>query len=44
MIQRLLEDQLQQAITRIPSVALVGPRQVGKTTLKNKIKNINQND
>ena len=33
MIQRHLEDQLQQAITRSPSVALMGPRQVGKTTL-----------
>jgi len=33
MIQRRLEAQIQQAIGRSPSVALMGPRQVGKTTI-----------
>jgi predicted AAA+ superfamily ATPase len=33
MIKRRLETQVQQAIQRSPSVALMGPRQVGKTTI-----------
>lgn len=33
MIQRRLESKIQQALERSPSVALMGPRQVGKTTL-----------
>jgi predicted AAA+ superfamily ATPase len=33
MIKRRLENQVQQAIQHRPSVALMGPRQVGKTTI-----------
>jgi predicted AAA+ superfamily ATPase len=33
MIQRRLESQIKEALMRIPSVALMGPRQVGKTTI-----------
>jgi len=33
MIKRRLETQIQKAIQRSPSVALMGPRQVGKTTI-----------
>ncbi len=33
MIQRRLESQVQEALERSPSVALMGPRQVGKTTI-----------
>ncbi|WKN45399.1 ATP-binding protein [Tunicatimonas pelagia] len=33
MIQRRLEDKIRSALKRSPSVALMGPRQVGKTTL-----------
>lgn len=33
MITRRLESEVQQALKRSPSVALIGPRQVGKTTL-----------
>lgn len=33
MIRRRLEDQLRQAIGESPSVALMGPRQIGKTTI-----------
>lgn len=33
MIERQLLPQLQQALTEAPAVALLGPRQVGKTTL-----------
>ncbi|MGB3585186.1 MAG: ATP-binding protein [Tunicatimonas sp.] len=33
MIQRRLEDTISNALKRSPSVALMGPRQVGKTTL-----------
>ena len=33
MIQRRLEDKIRNALKRSPSVALMGPRQVGKTTL-----------
>lgn len=33
MIQRRIEEKIRQALQRSPSVALVGPRQVGKTTL-----------
>ncbi|WPV67947.1 ATP-binding protein [Chitinophaga sp. LS1] len=33
MIIRRLEDKIKQTLQRIPSVALMGPRQIGKTTL-----------
>lgn len=33
MFKRLLQDQLVEELTEIPAVALLGPRQVGKTTL-----------
>lgn len=33
MIKRLLEDKLMKALDTMPVVALLGPRQVGKTTL-----------
>lgn len=33
MIQRRLETQIKEALERSPSVALMGPRQVGKTTI-----------
>jgi predicted AAA+ superfamily ATPase len=33
MIQRRLEAQIKEALKRSPSVALMGPRQVGKTTI-----------
>ncbi len=33
MIKRRLETQIQKALGRSPSVALMGPRQVGKTTI-----------
>jgi uncharacterized protein len=33
MIQRRLESQIKEALMRSPSVALMGPRQVGKTTI-----------
>jgi len=33
MIKRLIQDELLQSIGRNPAVALLGPRQVGKTTL-----------
>lgn len=33
MIKRRLEAQIIEALERIPSVALLGPRQVGKTTI-----------
>lgn len=33
MLQRLIEKKLEEAIKRFPVVALLGPRQVGKTTL-----------
>lgn len=33
MIIRRLESKIEQALKRSPSVALIGPRQVGKTTL-----------
>lgn len=33
MIQRRLENEIRKALQRSPSVALLGPRQVGKTTL-----------
>jgi predicted AAA+ superfamily ATPase len=33
MIKRRLEDNLKDALKRIPSVALMGPRQIGKTTI-----------
>jgi uncharacterized protein len=33
MIKRLLESEIRSSLERSPSVALLGPRQVGKTTL-----------
>ncbi len=33
MIQRRLENTVKQALRRIPAVAILGPRQVGKTTI-----------
>src|ERR1700749_1537314 len=33
MIKRRLESQIKEALERSPSVALLGPRQVGKTTI-----------
>jgi predicted AAA+ superfamily ATPase len=33
MIKRRLEDQIRDRLQNSPSVALMGPRQVGKTTL-----------
>lgn len=33
MIKRRLENRIQETLQRSPSVALMGPRQVGKTTL-----------
>ena len=33
MYQRWITDKLKAAIKRYPAVALLGPRQVGKTTL-----------
>ncbi len=33
MIQRRLESHIKEALKRSPSVALMGPRQVGKTTI-----------
>lgn len=37
MIQRNLESKIQAALKRSPSVVLLGPRQVGKTTLAHSI-------
>ncbi len=33
MIDRLIENKIKEALQRSPSVALMGPRQVGKTTI-----------
>lgn len=33
MIQRAIQPQIQQALTFFPAVGIIGPRQVGKTTL-----------
>ena len=33
MIPRLIRQQLQERLTVYPAVALIGPRQCGKTTL-----------
>jgi predicted AAA+ superfamily ATPase len=37
MIPRLLQKKVEKALQRSPSVAILGPRQVGKTTLAKKI-------
>jgi len=37
MINRLIQNKLEKALKRQPAVALIGPRQVGKTTLAKKI-------
>lgn len=39
MLRRLLEDKIIQALTTMPVVAILGPRQVGKTTLALEIAN-----
>ena len=39
MIRRLLEDKIIQALKTMPVVAILGPRQVGKTTLALEIAN-----
>ncbi|WP_172965293.1 ATP-binding protein [Candidatus Thiodictyon syntrophicum] len=33
MIPRILQNRLEQRLCQFPAVALLGPRQVGKTTL-----------
>ena len=33
MIHRLITDELEELLRQFPVVAIVGPRQVGKTTL-----------
>ncbi len=33
MLKRWITDKLQKNIAQVPAVALLGPRQVGKTTL-----------
>jgi uncharacterized protein len=33
MIQRYLQEQIERRLLQTPAVALLGPRQVGKTTL-----------
>ena len=42
MIERQLSKQLEQALTRYPVVALLGPRQVGKTTLARAVARANR--
>lgn len=37
MLQRWIEEKLEKAVKRTPAVALLGPRQVGKTTLAREI-------
>jgi hypothetical protein len=37
MIIRLLQKTLQQALSRQPTVVLLGPRQVGRTTLAHQV-------
>ena len=37
MLERWIAEKLEKAIKRIPAVALLGPRQVGKTTLAREI-------
>ncbi len=38
MIPRSLENEIVEALTYLPAVAILGPRQVGKTTLVNALK------
>ncbi|MFN5876200.1 MAG: AAA family ATPase, partial [Ignavibacteria bacterium] len=38
MIQRLIQQELTKRIASVPVVALLGPRQVGKTTLAKSVK------
>ena len=40
MIKRWIEEKLKQTIKKVPAVALLGPRQVGKTTLAKNITNV----
>ena len=40
MIERRLENSIKNALQRSPSVALIGPRQVGKTTIALRIAGI----
>ena len=37
MLERWIAEKLEKAIKRFPAVALLGPRQVGKTTLAREI-------
>lgn len=37
MLQRWIEEKIEKAVKRTPAVALLGPRQVGKTTLAREI-------
>ncbi len=37
MLQRWIEEKVEKAVKRTPAVALLGPRQVGKTTLAREI-------
>ena len=37
MLERWIEERLEKAIKRVPAVAFLGPRQVGKTTLAREI-------
>ena len=37
MLERWIADKLDEAVKRAPAVALLGPRQVGKTTLAREI-------
>ena len=37
MLERWIAEKLEKAIKRVPAVALLGPRQVGKTTLAREI-------
>lgn len=37
MLKRYIKEALQKKLARMPAVALLGPRQVGKTTLAKSI-------
>lgn len=37
MIERLAKTKLEKALKRQPAVAMIGPREVGKTTLAKKM-------
>jgi len=44
MIKRLLQENIEDAIRKVPAVAILGPRQVGKTTLAKTIAARNKKD